>query len=154
MGCAPAAAGSDVRPDNSEAPVLAMATADPMIETKTSPAGTGAEESSNAVAVLAALAQDSRLAIFRLLVERGPEGLAVGEIAERLGLPGPTLSFHLKELAHTRLISGRQSGRFIYYSANYRTINGLIDFLTRNCCKGATCDIACAPSTQRKRRAG
>lgn len=105
-----------------------------------------------AVATLGALAQETRLAIFRLLVEQGPEGLAVGEIAQRLDLPGATLSFHLKELAHAQLVSARQAGRFIYYSANYRTMNGLIEYLTRNCCQGATCDIACAPAAQRKRR--
>jgi DNA-binding transcriptional ArsR family regulator len=104
------------------------------------------------VATLAALAQETRLAIFRLLVEQGPEGLAVGEIAERLQLAGATLSFHLKELAHAQLVTARQAGRFIYHSANYRTMNGLIDYLTRNCCKGATCDIACVPAAQRKRR--
>jgi DNA-binding transcriptional ArsR family regulator len=102
---------------------------------------------------LAALAQETRLAIFRLLVEQGPEGLAAGEIAERLKLAGATLSFHLKELAHAELVDARQAGRFIYYSANYRTMNGLVDYLTRNCCQGATCDIACAPVAQRKRRA-
>ena len=74
------------------------------------------------------------------------------EIAERLQLAGATLSFHLKELAHAQLVSARQAGRFIYYSANYQTMNGLIDYLTRNCCKGVTCDIACAPTAQRKRR--
>jgi ArsR family transcriptional regulator len=112
----------------------------------------GADESRGTVEVLAALAQETRLAIFRLLVQQGPEGLAVGEIAERLKLPGATLSFHLKELARAQLIGPRQAGRFIYYSANYRTMSGLIDYLTRNCCQGATCDIACTPAAQRKRR--
>ena len=102
---------------------------------------------------LAALAQQTRLAIFRLLDEQGPEGLAAGELADRLKLAGATLSFHLKELAHAGLVDARQAGRFIYYSANYRTMNGLVDFLTRNCCQGSTCDIACAPAAQRKRRA-
>ena len=111
------------------------------------------DENRKAVEALAALAQDSRLAIFRLLVEQGPEGVAAGEIAERLQLPGATLSFHLKELAHAQLVAARQAGRFIYYSADYRTMNGLIDYLTRNCCQGATCDTACAPGAQRKRRA-
>jgi DNA-binding transcriptional ArsR family regulator len=111
-----------------------------------------ATENRDAVEVLAALAQGTRLAIFRLLVQQGPEGLTVGEIAERLELAGATLSFHLKELAHAELVSARQAGRFIYYSANYRTMNGLIDYLTRNCCQGATCDIACAPGAKRKRR--
>jgi ArsR family transcriptional regulator, arsenate/arsenite/antimonite-responsive transcriptional repressor len=111
-----------------------------------------ASDDSDAVSTLAALAQETRLAIFRLLVQQGPEGLAVGEIAERLQLAGATLSFHLKELAHAKLVIARQAGRFIYYSANYRSMNGLIDYLTRNCCQGATCDIACAPAAQRKRR--
>ncbi len=106
----------------------------------------------DAVTRLAALAQETRLAIFRLLVEQGPEGLAVGEIAERLHLAGATLSFHLKELAHAKLVTARQASRFIYYSADYRAMNGLIDYLTKNCCQGATCDIACAPAAQRKRR--
>jgi DNA-binding transcriptional ArsR family regulator len=110
-----------------------------------------ANENRDAVEVLAALAQGTRLAIFRLLVQQGPEGLPVGEIAERLELAGATLSFHLKELAHAELVSPRQAGRFIYYSANYRTMNGLIDYLTRNCCQGATCDIACAPAAKRNR---
>ena len=109
-------------------------------------------DSRDAVEVLGALAQETRLAIFRLLVQQGPEGLAVGEIAHRLKLPGATLSFHLKELAHAQLVASRQASRFIYYSANYRTMNGLIDYLTRNCCQGANCDIACAPAAQRKRR--
>ena len=111
-----------------------------------------ADDDLDAVATLAALAQETRLAIFRLLVQRGPEGLAVGEIAERLQLAGATLSFHLKELAHAKLVVPRQAGRFIYYSTNYRTMNRLIDYLTENCCQGATCDIACAPAAQRKRR--
>jgi len=110
------------------------------------------DENRHAVEALGALAQESRLAVFRLLVEQGPEGLAAGEIAERLELPGATLSFHLKELAHAQLVAARQAGRFIYYSADYRTMNGLIDYLTRNCCQGATCDIACAPTVQRNRR--
>ena len=110
------------------------------------------EENRRTVVALAALAQETRLAIFRLLVEQGPEGLAAGEIADKLQLAGATLSFHLKELAHAQLVAARQVGRFIYYSANYRTMNSLIDYLTRNCCQGATCDIACAPTAQRKRR--
>lgn len=108
-----------------------------------------ADDNRSAVAALAALAQESRLAIFRLLVEQGPEGLAAGEIAERLKLPGATLSFHLKELARAQLVGARQAGRFIYYSANYAAMNGLIDYLTRNCCRGATR----ARAAQRERRA-
>lgn len=105
------------------------------------------------VPILAALAQETRLAIFRLLVERGPEGMAAGSIAEALGLAAATLSFHLKELTRARLVSARQAGRFIYYSANYSTINGLVAYLTENCCGGSTCDIACAPARKLKRKA-
>ena len=88
----------------------------------------------------------SRLDIFRLLVEKGPEGMAAGAIAERLEMPNPTFSFHLKELSHAGLVTGRQAGRFIYYSANFATVNGLVDYLTENCCKGASCAVACIPS--------
>ena len=110
-------------------------------------------ETNEAVVALAALAQDTRLSIFRLLVEQGPEGLAAGEIVEQLELPNATASFHLKELTRAGLVIPRQAGRFIYYSANYATMNGLIAYLTQNCCKGQTCDIACAPVRQRQRRA-
>ena len=105
------------------------------------------------VPTLAALAQETRLAIFRLLVERGPEGMHAGAIAEALGLANPTLSFHLKELTHADLVSARQAGRFIYYSANYRIMNGLVAYLTENCCRGASCDIACGPVRKPKRKA-
>ena len=108
---------------------------------------------SNALCALAALSQESRLDVFRLLVEQGPEGLPAGDIAERLRLPNPTLSFHLKELAHAGLVTKRQAGRFAYYSANFATMNGLVDYLTENCCRGATWDVACAPAAQRRRRA-
>lgn len=109
-------------------------------------------EIKSALKALAGLAQDTRLHIFRLLVEQGPEGLAAGEIAERLELPNATASFHLKELAHAELVMPRQAGRFIYYTANYATMNGLVAYLTENCCKGSTCAIACAPAAKRKRR--
>lgn len=110
-------------------------------------------EIKTALRALAALAQGTRLSIFRQLVEQGPEGLPAGEIVERLKLANATASFHLKELTHAELVTPRQAGRFIYYSANYATMNGLIAYLTENCCKGATCDIACAPvAAKRKRR--
>lgn len=96
-----------------------------------------------AITALAALAQDSRLTIFRLLVQAGQEGLSVGEIKETLGLPGSSLSFHLKELSHAGLIGARQESRFIYYSANYKTMNELLNFLTENCCGGKTCKPKC-----------
>jgi len=112
----------------------------------------GNMETKPALSALAALAQDTRLSIFRLLVEQGPDGLPAGEIVERLVLPNATASFHLKELTHADLVTPRQAGRFIYYSANYATMNALIAYLTENCCKGATCDIACAPVIAKRKR--
>jgi ArsR family transcriptional regulator len=97
-----------------------------------------------AVASLAALAQESRLAIYRLLVEAGPTGLAVGEIGAAVRIAPATLSFHLKELFHAGLVTTRQEGRFIYYSANYPRMNTLLGFLTENCC--ARDGVDCAPS--------
>jgi DNA-binding transcriptional ArsR family regulator len=106
-------------------------------------------ESKNAVTALAALAQESRLAIFRLLVERGPSGISVGEIGAELRIAPATLSFHLKELSHADLIGARQEGRFIFYSANFDRMNALLGFLTENCCAGdgMGCGpgVACAP---------
>ncbi|MCD5330577.1 ArsR/SmtB family transcription factor [Chromobacterium piscinae] len=99
-------------------------------------------ETKNAVTLLAALAQDTRLAIYRLLVQQGPEGLAVGQIGERLAVANATLSFHLKELSHAGLVQARQEGRFIYYSANYEQMNALLGFLTENCCRGEACTPA------------
>jgi DNA-binding transcriptional ArsR family regulator len=96
-------------------------------------------ESNHAVAQLAALAQESRLAVFRLLIQQGDAGMAVGKIAETLGLANATLSFHLKTLAQAGLIEARQDGRFIHYSANYAAMNGLLGFLTENCCAGRPC---------------
>ena len=93
-------------------------------------------KSPQAVKALAALAQDTRLAIYRMLVQQGPQGLAAGTIAARLDLPAPTLSFHLKELTNAALIAPRQEGRFVYYSTNYRQMNGLLAFLSENCCQG------------------
>lgn len=96
-------------------------------------------ESNTAVEALAALAQGSRLQVYRLLVQAGPGGLAASELAQRLGIPANTLSFHLKTLSHADLILARQEGRFIYYSANYEQMNGLLGFLTENCCGGRSC---------------
>lgn len=93
-------------------------------------------KTNSALDALSALAQESRLAIFRLLVERGPEGLAAGEIGERLGIPAATLSFHLKELSRAGLVASRQEGRFVIYSADFGTMNNLVGFLTENCCRG------------------
>ena len=99
-----------------------------------------------ALAALAALAQESRLAAFRLLVEFSPDGLTAGAIAQKLGIAAPTLSFHLKELARAGLVSARQDGRHVWYRADIAAMNGLIAYLTRNCCAGsAVCDPACGP---------
>jgi len=110
-------------------------------------------EKKPALTALIGLAQETRLDIFRLLVEQGPEGMSAGEIAEKLKLANATLSFHLKELSHAGLVVARQDGRFIFYSANFTTMNGLVGYLTENCCRGATCDIACTPKPLSKRRA-
>ena len=98
------------------------------------------------------MAHPTRLAIFRLLVEAGPSGLAAGAVAERLGLASATLSFHLKELAQAGLVAGRSQSRFVIYTADFAAINGLIGYLTENCCGGAgrlvdaaACASACAP---------
>lgn len=107
-------------------------------------------ETKQVIAALAALAQESRLATFRLLVQTGPAGLAASKIAEHLDLAPSSLSFHLKELTHAGLISARQEGRFIIYSASFDTMNGVLAFLTDNCCGGAPCAVppaaACTPS--------
>lgn len=100
------------------------------------------------------MAQESRLAIFRLLVRRGPEGFAAGEIAGRLGISGPTLSFHLKALDHADLVLVRREGRFLYYSANFERMNDLVAYLTENCCGSgaASCAPACQPAAASKPR--
>lgn len=103
-------------------------------------------ETKTVIAALAALAQESRLAVFRLLVEAGPEGLAASKIAAALGIPSSSLSFHLKELSHAGLIAARQDGRFIIYAAQFETMNGLVAFLTANCCGGNPCTPAGTPS--------
>ncbi len=102
-------------------------------------------EHSQAVEALAALAQDSRLRVYRLLVQSAAEGLAATEIAERVGIPPNTLSFHLKALSHADLVLSRQQGRFIYYSANYEQMNALLGFLTENCCGGVSCSPVAKP---------
>jgi len=112
-------------------------------------------ESTKAVAALAALAQESRLKIYRLLVEAGPTGLAVGEIGAALKVAPATLSFHLKELFHAGLVSTRQEGRFIYYSASYERMNALLAYLTENCCArdAVSCGSSCAPSSKTRTNA-
>ena len=93
-------------------------------------------ETKAALTALAALAQGTRLAVFRRLVQAGPDGLSVGEISRKVKTSPATLSFHLKDLTHAGLIAPRQDGRFIYYAAAYHRMNDLIAFLTRNCCGG------------------
>jgi DNA-binding transcriptional ArsR family regulator len=95
-----------------------------------------------AVEALSALAQESRLSIYRLLVEAGPEGLSAGRIGEGLKLPPATLSFHLSHLTRAGLTQSRQDGRFVFYSANFQNMNVLVGYLTENCCAGR----ACAPT--------
>ena len=109
-------------------------------------------ESSSVVQALGALAQDSRLAVYRLLVEVGPEGLPATVIAERLGIPANTLSFHVKTLSQADLVSARHEGRFIHYSANFGRMHELVGFLTENCCGGRSCAPAAAP--RRRRQSG
>src|SRR5580692_3427935 len=95
------------------------------------------------IAALGALAQETRLDIFRLLIQRGPEGLAAGEIGECLGQPSPTLSFHLNQLRFAGLVSSRRASRSIIYSANFKAMNDLLAYLTENCCGGRP--ELCAP---------
>ena len=99
-----------------------------------------------AIESLGALASEARLAVFRLLVKRGPEGFTPSELIERLEIPAPTLSFHLKELANAELIVSRREGRNLYYSPHFARMNALIAFLTENCCSLA--DEACGPGCQ------
>ena len=106
----------------------------------------------SAVQALGALAQESRLAIFRLLVQSGPAGMAAGSIGERLGLPPATLSFHLAGLTRAGLADSRQDGRFVIYTANFPNMNNLVGFLTENCCGGASCAPAPKPVAVKPRR--
>jgi ArsR family transcriptional regulator, arsenate/arsenite/antimonite-responsive transcriptional repressor len=91
-------------------------------------------KSAQVVKALSALAQPTRLALYRLLVERGPEGMAAGQVAEKLKVSSATLSFHFRTLSHAGLIDSRQEGRFIYYAANFAVMNGMLAYLTENCC--------------------
>jgi ArsR family transcriptional regulator, arsenate/arsenite/antimonite-responsive transcriptional repressor len=93
-------------------------------------------EIKSAVTALAALAQETRLSIFRLLVEAGPEGVSAGRIGDSLDVPAATLSFHLKELARAGLVSPRQERQFIYYAVDFERMAELMAFLTQNCCRG------------------
>ena len=117
-------------------------------------------ETNTAVAALSALAQETRLSIFRCLVEAGPEGIPAGRLSELLSVPATTLSFHLKELLHANLVTARQDGRFIFYAANFEQMAALMAFLTHNCCKGMPQECltvmetelgrCCSPAAKRK----
>ena len=111
-------------------------------------------KSNSTIAALAALAQESRLALFRLLVKRGPEGYTPSEIGERLDIPAPTLSFHLKALSAANLIAVRREGRFLFYSANFEQMNEILGFLTEHCCSLATdcASASCAPAKATRRK--
>jgi DNA-binding transcriptional ArsR family regulator len=98
---------------------------------------------STVIAALGALAQETRLDIFRLLVEKGPEGLPAGELGERLKQPSPTMSFHLSQLRFAGLVESRRESRSIIYSANFKMMTGLLAYLTENCCGGRP--ELCAP---------
>jgi ArsR family transcriptional regulator len=103
-------------------------------------------EKTEDVAALAALAQDNRLDVFRLLVEAGPEGMPAGAVATALGLAPNTLTFHFDRLRTAGLVSVRRDGRSMIYAAQFTTMNSLLGFLTENCCGG----VQCAPAAQRK----
>jgi DNA-binding transcriptional ArsR family regulator len=111
-------------------------------------------ETIDAIRALSALASEARLAVFRLLVKRGPEGYTPSELTDRLGVPAPTLSFHLKELVHAGLIVSRREGRNLYYSPNLERMSALVAFLTENCCSLAdeACGTDCEPLAAGSRR--
>jgi ArsR family transcriptional regulator len=105
-------------------------------------------KSKDAIESLSALAQESRLSVFRMLVKRGPDGYTPTQLSERLDVPSPTLSFHLKELQRAGLVDVRRDGRFLYYRPNFAHMNRLIGFLTESCCALADkdCVQGCAPA--------
>ena len=108
-------------------------------------------ESKTAVAALSALAQENRLEVFRLLVQAGAAGLPAGQIAEKLGIAAPTLSFHLAQLKNAGLVQQRRDGRSLIYATNYDGMNALMGFLTENCCgSDKACGVAaCEPQSAR-----
>lgn len=121
-------------------------------------------DTKSAAVALTALAQETRLSVFRVLVEAGPEGVAAGALAKMLKVPAATLSFHLKEISHAGLVTSRQKGRFIYYAANFEHMAALMTFLTQNCCKGMPQECltmvetalgrCCAPSSTKRKSPG
>lgn len=105
------------------------------------------------IRALGALAQEHRLAVYRLLVQAGPDGMAAGALAEALGVPASSMSFHLAQLANAGLVSQRRVSRSIIYTADYAAMNALMGYMTENCCGGVSCapDAACQPSTSTER---
>lgn len=99
--------------------------------------------SARVVKALSALAQPTRLAMYRLLVASGPAGMAAGQVAEKLKVSPATLSFHFRTLSHAGLVEGRPDGRFVYYATNYTVMNDMLAYLTENCCGGDP--TACQP---------
>jgi ArsR family transcriptional regulator len=113
-------------------------------------------EKTETLAALAALAQENRLDVFRLLVQAGPNGLAAGAVAEKLSLAPNTLSFHFDRLRNARLVTCKREGRSLIYAARFEAMNGLIAYLTENCCAGsaeACAPAACAPAASAKSKA-
>jgi ArsR family transcriptional regulator, arsenate/arsenite/antimonite-responsive transcriptional repressor len=109
-------------------------------------------KTSQVIEALGALAHEHRLAIFRLLVERGPEGLPAGRIADRVALVPSSLTFHLQNLRRAGLIARRRESRQLFYSADFTAMNALVGYLTDNCCtdRGAECSVSCAPAQSAK----
>ena len=112
-------------------------------------------KSEAAIAALSALAHDNRLAVFRLLVRAGPDGVSAGEIAADLEIPNATLSFHLNQLRHAGLVSFRRIGRSLIYTAEYGSMNELLAYLTENCCQGsADCGVEACDTNTTSRKEG
>ena len=111
-------------------------------------------EQKSIIDALSALAQESRLAIFRLLVQEGPDGLRAGEVGQRLGIPANSLSFHLTRLRYAGLVTARRNGRQIIYAVDYEATQTLMGFLTENCCRRSTegCSSACPETVSRPKR--
>src|SRR6516225_12001541 len=108
-------------------------------------------KASETVEALGALAHEHRLAIYRLLVEKGPDGLSAGDIAERIGLVPSSLTFHVQSLQRAGLITQRRVSRQLFYAADFAAMNGLVEYLTKNCCGGVdSCAPACKPAAASK----
>lgn len=109
-------------------------------------------DSPSVVRALGALAQEHRLAVYRLLVQAGPEGLPAGKLADALGVPASSMSFHLSQLAHAGLVSQQRRSRSIIYAADFSAMTALMGYLTENCCGGVPCqsEAACCPTTEAK----